>query len=126
MQPTSPAAVIGDLRIASHDAGTELELVLSGSAELRASDQLAAALLQWHQRALDLAVAQVSVDLRDVQFMNSSALSAFLQWFNELRRVDRYRVRLVYDTRVRWQRGSINALSAFAVDYVTVADVPRS
>lgn len=126
MTLNTPAAAVGTLRIDRREAGAGLELVLSGSAELRGPDQLAAALLQWHDHALHLEVAWVQVDFRDVQFMNSSALSAFLQWFNQLRSANRYRVHLVYDTGVRWQRGSINALTSFAADHVTAANIPRS
>lgn len=109
---------IGALTIDSTRDGALLSVVLSGSAELRTSIELASALLKVHQEALTAAVSDVTVDFRSVEFMNSAALSAFLQWFNRLRETPKYKVVLIYDPQVRWQRGSISAMSAFAADHV--------
>jgi hypothetical protein len=124
-QTPAPMTPVGALHFTGRQEASTLELTLSGSAELRSSEQLALALLQWHEHAMGLGVQWVSVDFRGVEFMNSSALSAFLQWFKRLSITPgSYKVQLVYDTAVRWQRGSISALGSFAVDFVTVSHIP--
>lgn len=116
---------IGSLHIDSSKEGATLAVNLSGSAELRTSIELASALIKLHEQAMGAGVSEVSVDFRAVEFMNSAALSAFLQWFNKLRETPKYKVVLVYDTQVRWQRGSISAMSAFAADYVQARAVTK-
>jgi hypothetical protein len=127
LHSTEPPAKVGNLSFASQREGTNLTLTLNGSAELRTPDSLAQALLMWHDQFLSLGLHLVSVDFRAVEFMNSSALSAFLQWFTKLKAAaSGYKVDLIYDTQVRWQRGSISALGSFAVDHVSVRNAPKA
>lgn len=98
-----------------------LTLVLHGSAEVREPGALAKVLLGYHEEAVALKASEVIVDFRAVEFMNSSALSAFLRWFGAMKDASvAYRVRFLSDPGVRWQRGSLNALASFAVDHVSV------
>lgn len=118
-RPNSPG--VPTLNVAaSHDADT-LVLAMSGSAEVRDSTPLAELLMHYHAEAKRVGAKQVDVDVRTVDFMNSSALNAFVRWFAEMKnRNESYKVRFLSDPSKRWQRGSLSALATFATGNVTV------
>ena len=119
LQPP-PTLPIDTLQVGAFHSGDALTVVLKGSAEMRDSSPLAEVLLHYHREVSRVGARTVSVDLRQVDFMNSSALNAFVRWFAELRGAAAYQVRLLSDSKKRWQRGSLNALATFAVGRVTV------
>ncbi|MBK7860741.1 MAG: STAS domain-containing protein [Archangiaceae bacterium] len=115
---------LGQLSIDSSTVGEKLVLAMSGSADMRDSSGLAELLLKHDAEARRLGLKQVDVDVRTVEFMNSSALNAFVRWFADMkRRGQAYRVRFLSDPSKRWQRGSLSALASFAADTVTVEAV---
>jgi hypothetical protein len=112
---------LGQLKVDVSREGQRSLIVMAGSADLRDSSPLADLLLQQDKEARALGVTQLDVDVRAVEFMNSSALNAFVRWFAELKgRGDVYRVRFLSDPSKRWQRGSLNALATFAQGIVTI------
>jgi hypothetical protein len=96
---------------------------LVGSAESVAMTPLGQLLGQLHGEALRLAVREVTVDVRELEFMNSSCFKAFVSWLGLLQDLEptkQYRIRFLSDEHKHWQRRSLGALSCFAVDLVQV------
>jgi hypothetical protein len=101
----------------------ELRVRLVGSAESVAMAPLGQLLGKLHGEALRLAVREVTVDLRELEFMNSSCFKAFVSWLGALQDVDpskQYRIRFLSDENKHWQKRSLGALSCFAVDLIQV------
>jgi len=70
-----------------------------------------------------LGVKTVKVDLRQLEFMNSSCFKIFVAWLAQLRDLDaakQYKIQIVSNPNLLWQRRSLAALSCFAVDLVTI------
>ncbi len=115
---------LGQLKVDVARAGERFLLQMSGTAELKDSTPLAELLLKADHEVRALGLTQVDVDVRTVEFMNSSALNAFVRWFAGMKeRGGGYNVRFLSDPSKRWQRGSLNALATFASGTVTVEAV---
>jgi hypothetical protein len=66
---------------------------------------------------------EVTVDLREVEFMNSSGLQAFVAWIGRVRDLDaslQYRIVLLTDEAISWQRRSCRTLAMFASQLVRI------
>ncbi|MDB4957395.1 MAG: hypothetical protein JWO36_4964, partial [Myxococcales bacterium] len=62
-------------------------------------------------------------DLRELEFMNSSCFKAFVAWIAMIRDLEtdkQYRMHLLSNPNLHWQRRSLAALTCFAVDLVTI------
>lgn len=95
---------------------------LSGTADLRVTDSVEAILTRVHQKALELHISEVQMDLRDLEFMNSSCFKSFVSWISEVSDLTagQYRIRFLSNPRILWQRRSLHALSCFAAELVTI------
>lgn len=68
----------------------------------------------------------VDVDLREVNFMNSSGILTLVRWITKAKAgaaEDSYRIVLHYDGNVTWQRTSIPTLAKLAPNIVEAADI---
>jgi hypothetical protein len=95
---------------------------LSGTADLRVTDSVEAILGSVHQKALELGIPEVRMDLRDLEFMNSSCFKSFVSWISEVSDLTsgQYRIRFLSNPSILWQRRSLHALSCFASDLITI------
>jgi hypothetical protein len=95
---------------------------LCGTADLRVTDSVEAILNRVHQKALELAIPEVQVDLRELEFMNSSCFKSFVSWISEVSELPsgQYRIRFLTSPSILWQRRSLHALSCFAAELVTI------
>ncbi|MDI3290910.1 hypothetical protein [Polyangium sp. 15x6] len=103
--------------------GRSLVLVLSGNADMAAKDSLDSLLPRMHAEALRIGVAEVQVDFRNLEFMNSSCFKSFVSWISEIGELERskeYKIRLLSNAEMHWQRRSLHALRCFAVDLISV------
>jgi hypothetical protein len=103
--------------------GANFSIRLLGTADARAQRTIGATLPQVHAEALRLAVREVTVDYRELEFMNSSCFKEFITWLGEVRVLPshtKYRIRFLSDSGKHWQRRSLTALSCFAVDLVEI------
>jgi len=103
--------------------GEAIQLRLTGTADMHAIDPLSAILDKLHLEALRLATKQIVVDVRQLEFMNSSCLKAFVSWIAALQETtapQQYRITFLSNPELRWQRRSLHALSCFASDLITV------
>jgi len=95
---------------------------LSGTADLRVTDSVEAILTRVHQQALELSISEVRMDLRELEFMNSSCFKSFVSWISEVSDLTsgQYRIRFLSNPSILWQRRSLHALSCFAAELVTI------
>jgi anti-anti-sigma factor len=96
---------------------------IAGTADLAGRAQLDDYIQRLHAEAVRLRVSSVSVDMRSLEFMNSSCLKVFVSWLAQLRDLQgngQYKVRIQSNPELLWQRRSLAALSCFAIDLVSV------
>jgi len=117
-----PVEQAAELRARLTHDGPALVAKLSGTADLRVTDSVEAILSRVHQKALELAIPEVQMDLRDLEFMNSSCFKSFVSWISEVSDLTagQYRIRFLSNPSILWQRRSLHALSCFAAELVTI------
>jgi hypothetical protein len=104
-----------------------LRLVMAGAVEMRDPGGV---LNPYWSRVDDEARAQgmkrVEVDLRDLNFMNSSGILTLVRWITKAKAheaADAYQLVLCYDRNVTWQRTSIPTLAKLAPNVVVAAEL---
>jgi hypothetical protein len=118
-----PSIDTDQLRSEATYAPPAVNVRLVGSAESVAMASLGQLLGKLHGEALRLAVREVTVDLRELEFMNSSCFKAFVSWLAVIQDLEpnkQYKIRFLSDEHKHWQRRSLGALSCFAVDLIQV------
>lgn len=112
-----------ELKTETERAGSAFTVKMSGSAENGAIAELDGFLKQLHRLAVDAKVPEVVVDMRALEFMNSSCFKHFVAWINTLQESPadaQYKVRFVADQKKHWQNRSLGALACFAVDLIRI------
>jgi hypothetical protein len=113
----------GDLRAKANLEASKVVLHLRGAAEYQDPKPLDELLKVLHEASVSGAATEVAVDLREVEFMNSSCFKSLVSWISTLEELDeakRYKVRFLSDDGVLWQRRSLHALKCFAPALVSV------
>ena len=103
--------------------GTIATLRLMGTADASVHALVQQAVTVMREQARVLQVSEVAVDMRELEFMNSSCFKCFITWLSDLLEQpaeQRYRIRFLSDPSKHWQHRSLRALSCFAVDLVTI------
>ena len=98
-------------------------VALTGTADLTVKSHLDTFLHDVHTEAQRRFAEVVTVDVRKLQFINSSCLKSLVWWIStvqELPSEQRYRIVFLSDPAVRWQVRSLNSLALLASDIVTV------
>jgi hypothetical protein len=114
-----------DLRSETVVSADDLTVRLVGSAESDAMKPLDTYLKSVHAAAAPSKLP-VTVDLRALEFMNSSSFKAFVTWIRSLQDLPQeaqYRVKLISDSKKHWQERSLAALACFAVDLIQIETV---
>lgn len=115
---------ISDLEFSAEAAlnGGALGLKLVGNADLNVKAQLDRFMASVHDQAVALKVREVAVDLRRLEFMNSSCLKSFVWWISTVQDIAEapYRITFLSSPSMYWQRRSLNALACLATDLVSV------
>jgi hypothetical protein len=96
---------------------------LVGTADSAVRARLDAYIVALHAVARATGMSEVIVDMRELEFMNSSCLKTFVTWISNIADAgpgDHYRLRFVADAKKHWQSRSLAALACFAVDRVLV------
>jgi anti-anti-sigma factor len=107
---------------ATGDAGV-IRVRFSGTADLEAKDDLEVFVKKLHREALRLSATKVIIDFRELEFMNSSCFKIFVALLAQVRDLEvaqQYRIHLLSNPNMLWQRRSLAALSCFAVDLVAI------
>ena len=100
-----------------------LLLRFSGNADTRVKEEIRSFLLETHRVAQETQVSKVSVDLRELEFMNSACFKAFVTWLAQVRNLEpdkQYRIHFLSNDKIHWQRRSLRALSCFAAKVVRI------
>ena len=107
---------------ASASEGTIL-VKLTGTADLTVRSQLDRFLHEVHSEAQRCRAEEVTVDVRELEFMNSSCLKCFVWWISTVQEQvndSRYRIVFLSSPTVYWQRRSLNALACLANELITI------
>jgi anti-anti-sigma factor len=100
-----------------------LKLSLSGNADLNVKTMLDQLLATVHAEAQGRGVPEVEVDMRKLEFMNSSCLKCLVAWISRIQDTPparQYRVNFRSSPALFWQKRSLQALAMLASDLVTV------
>lgn len=118
-----PAIREKEFSASAQSEGGTVQTTLTGTADLNVKSQLDEFLLSLHRHALSDTVSEVVVDVRNLEFINSSCLKAFVTWISSVQAQqtsDQYRIVFLSSPRLHWQRRSLHALSCFANDLVSI------
>lgn len=123
--PFAPLSAEG-VSVVPHLEGDALKISMSGAVEMRDPGVV----LNPFWNALDDEVRRrnikrVDLDLRDLNFMNSSGILTLVRWVTRAKAhgTAGYRIQLHYDRNVTWQRTSIPTLAKLAPEIVVASDI---
>jgi anti-anti-sigma factor len=117
MSETLSVPSSSELRAAARAQGTELLVTLEGQADLRTKATLDELLDRVHALALERRTSEVKLDLRSVEFMNSSCIKSLVNWIGEAQDAapsGAYGITLMGSAEVHWQTRSLEALRGLA------------
>jgi hypothetical protein len=98
---------------------------ISGNADLSLGVALDRFLQSVHHEACRQQVRRVTVDLRELSFMNSSGLSALAGWVAQIRDLPapaQYQVKFLSSPDSFWQRRSLYAISRLASNDIVMVE----
>ena len=114
-----------DFQGTAHRDGTAIVARLKGNADYAALDALEMLLTRAHSEATRLAASEMVIDLRDLEFMNSSCFKCFLSWITDVQELEpdrQYKVKFLSNPQLHWQKRSLHSLRCFAVELITVVE----
>jgi hypothetical protein len=114
---------IGDLHARAAASGEALTVTLVGTADSQAETALGELLGRVHAESQRARAQEVAVDMRALEFMNSSCFKAFITWIVAVRRLpvdERYKITFLSSSALHWQKRSLHALHYFGGDLVRV------
>lgn len=105
---------------------TPARLTLRGTISLTEPQVLSQHLQKVHARLVELGVKQTTVDLTDLEFLNSTGFKPLITWLLEVTQAPaaaQYKVTFVLANGRKWQRPAISSLACFAPDLVVIEAV---
>jgi len=102
---------------------SSLRVAMKGTADLTVQKRLETFLGAVHTFALDHAAKLVFVDLRDLEFMNSSCLKGVVTWVLAVHAAPlerQYHITFIADPTARWQHRTLQTLVGVAPGIVSV------
>ena len=102
---------------------TTLMVVLTGNADLNVKTMLDHFLVAVHEASQRQHIPEVEVDVRKLEFMNSSCLKSLVSWVTQIQDLPRgqqYRVTFLSSPTMYWQKRSLHAICCLANDIVSV------
>ena len=100
-----------------------LQATVSGNADLNVRLALERFLAAVHDEARAQKLRTVSLDVRQLAFMNSSCLKSLVVWVTQIQDLpveQRYQVMVRSSPTLYWQKRSLVAISSLASDIVTI------
>lgn len=110
--------------VAQHE-GSTIRVSLAGTADHAALEDMSTVLERIHAEARELAVTEVVIDLRELEFMNSSCFKSFVTWIALIQELDtarQYKVTFVSNPNMHWQKRSLHSLRCFAVELISISE----
>ena len=126
---SSSTTTTPDIDIGSFSARTTVEnpgalhVAFRGEADSTALPAFEQFLANLHVAAQTAKAKEITLDVRDVAFMNSSSFTKLITWINRVKELAadaQYRIKIRSNQNILWQRRSLQALQAFALDLVTI------
>ena len=106
--------------------GTPGRVRFAGTGEAEGAAVLDRFLGALHQEALTREFREVVLELWDLEFINSSCLKAMVAWIYKVDTEGRpYKIRLLRDASLHWQRTSIATLQRLAPEVVIIEERQR-
>jgi hypothetical protein len=118
-----PPIEVSDFTATVNQAGDGLKMDLVGNADLNVTAMLDRLVDELHREACRVGVREVVVDLRQLEFMNSSCLKSFVWWIGNIQKLEpakQYKLRFLAVSSRYWQRRSLGALAGLALDLVSI------
>lgn len=109
---------------ANHENGA-IQAWLKGNADYAALDALDLLLERIHAEAKRGGATEAVIDLRQLEFMNSSCFKSFVSWITNIQEMDassQYKVKFLSNPAMHWQKRSLHSLRCFAVELITVTE----
>jgi hypothetical protein len=107
---------------ASHQDGV-MTVRIAGVADYAALDALEELLGAVHDECVRSKVKQTDVDLRQLEFMNSSCFKCLVSWITVLQEIApaaQYKIAFISNPQMHWQKRSLHSLQCFAETLITV------
>jgi hypothetical protein len=107
---------------ANVETSPRLVVTLVGNADLNVKVELDRFMTAVHEEARRLNAKEVVVDLKELEFMNSSCLKSFVWWISSVHELEadrQYRITFVSSPSMYWQRRSLSALAGLATELVS-------
>jgi hypothetical protein len=101
-----------------------LTVTLTGNADLNVKFDLERFMIAVHEEARRIGAAEVVVDVRGLEFMNSSCFKSLVRWISSVQALaarHQYRITFVASPEMYWQRRSLGALAGLATEIVSVS-----
>jgi hypothetical protein len=116
---------VDTLSIVPRLEGDTLYIAMSGAAEMREpGDVLNPYWTLIDEEARRRNLSTVELDVRDLNFMNSSGILTLVRWITRCKAAGGcYRLVLRYDRNVTWQRASIPTLAKLAPNVVVPMEI---
>jgi hypothetical protein len=114
-----------DFKGRARKEGTTFHMTLAGNADYAALDALEMLLTRSHSEACRFGIKEAIVDLRELEFMNSSCFKCFLSWIADVQELDeesRYKIVFQSSSKLHWQKRSLHSLRCFAVDLISIVE----
>src|SRR5580698_5282036 len=105
-----PGIELEELAVTAVIHGVAARVVLNGTADTRATEELGRLFKEVHSRCTAAEVREVVVDFRELEFMNSSCFKAFVTWVSAVRDLDlgkQYKITFLSNKTLHWQRRSL-------------------
>jgi hypothetical protein len=101
--------------------GHHVVLRLTGNGDMSVVHALDGYLKLVHTEMQRLGLGETVIDVRELYFMNSSCIKAFVSWIYRVSISDLpYRIRFLANTRQPWQDNTLGALARIAPTVVTI------
>lgn len=114
-----------DFAAAANVEGQTIQAWLKGNADYAALDALDMLLERVHAEARRGGVKETVIDLRSLEFMNSSCFKSFVSWITNIQEMDaakQYKVKFLSNPQMHWQKRSLHSLRCFAVELISVTE----
>ena len=104
-------------------SGRSIQVRLAGTADLTVTTLLDLFLRNVHSQAQLCLAEEVTVDVRQLEFMNSSCLKSLVWWacaVQDQPGQGKYRIVIDSNSSVGWQRRSLKALACLATEVISI------
>jgi hypothetical protein len=105
--------------------GEVVELRLTGASTVSATTSFQVLIDRLHDEICASGVRDVVVDIAALEFMNAGCFNVFVTWLGRITELEpdqRYRLKFIWNTNIRWQRRSLHTLACFATELVDIAE----